>query len=60
MGDSRPKSANVVMYITGLFASIVAENLQGNELMLRVQSATQFDSWFNPVINSVLCCFTSS
>ena len=40
MGDSRPKSANVVMYITGLFASIVAENLQGNELMLRVLSAS--------------------
>ena len=57
MGDSRPKSANVVMYITGLFASIVAENLQGNELMLRVLSASLFDSLLNSVINSVLRCF---
>ena len=45
------------MYITGLFASIVAENLQGNELMLRVLSASQFDSLLNSVINSVLRCF---
>ena len=51
------KSAVVAKCITGLFASIVAENLQGNLLMLGVVPASQFDSQLNSVINSVQCCF---
>ena len=44
VGDSRIKSAGVAKCTIGLFASIVAENLQDSLPMLRVVLASQFDS----------------
>lgn len=43
VGDSGIKSAGLAKYTIGLFASIVAENLQDSLLMLMVILASRFD-----------------